>query len=319
MGRTLLYDKATMAEMIARQKGIITRAEALSCGLTYQALRYRIRAGGPWRVLVPGVYATFTGSVTLDQKEIAALLYAGPGSVITGQAAMAAHGVSNLGRTVVDVLIPAASHRRDQRFVRVLRTSRMPEVVFMKGALRYVPVARAVADAARQASVVDDVRSLVASAVQLRKVTVAELAVELGRGPTAASARFREALAEVADGVRSVAEGDLRKLIGRSGLPEPFYNPRLYVGDEFVGRPDAWWPEADVAVEVDSREWHLSPADWERTMARNSRMSALGISFLPYPPKRIAAEPRLVVAEISAALEVGRARPRLPIRTERAR
>ncbi len=92
MGRTLLYDKATMAAMIARQKGIITRAEALSCGLTYQALRYRIRAGGPWQVLVPGVYATFTGSVTLDQKEIAALLYAGPGSVITGQAAMAAHG-----------------------------------------------------------------------------------------------------------------------------------------------------------------------------------------------------------------------------------
>jgi hypothetical protein len=195
-----------MTEMIARQKGIITRAQALSCGLTYQALRYRIRAGGPWQALAPGVYATFTGAVTLDQKEIAALLYAGPGSVITGQAAMAAHGVSNLGRTVLDVLIPATSHRRDQRFVRVSSTSRMPKVVFMKGALRYVPVARAVADAARQASAVNDVRSLVASAVQLRKVTVAELAVELGQGPTAGSARFREALAEVADGVRSVAE-----------------------------------------------------------------------------------------------------------------
>ncbi len=319
MGRTLLYDKAIMTEMIARQKGIISRVQALSCGLTYQALRYRIRAGGPWQVLVPGVYATFTGAVTLDQKEIAALLYTGRGSVITGQAAMAAHGVSNLGRTVVDVLIPAASQRRDQRFVRVLRTSRMPKVVFMKGELRYVPVARAVADAARQANAMNDVRSLVASAVQLQKVTVAELAVELGEGPTAGSARFREAMTEVADGVRSVAEGDLRKLIGRSELPEPFYNPRLYVDEEFVGSPDAWWPDADVAVEVDSREWHLSPADWERTMARNSRMSALGISVLPYPPRRIAAEPRSVVAEIRAALEVGRARSRLPIRTERAR
>jgi hypothetical protein len=34
-------------------------------------------------------------------------------------------------------------------------------------------------------------------------------------------------LEEVADGVRSAAEGDLRKLIKRSGLPEPLYNPDL--------------------------------------------------------------------------------------------
>jgi hypothetical protein len=268
---------------------------------------------------MPGIYSVKTGTMTRDEQHMAALLYAGDGSAITGQAAMAAHGVPALDRRVVDVLIPIGRRRRDHSFVHILRTSKMPSVVFKAGELRYVPVARAVADAARQASVVNDVRSLVASAVQLRKVTVAELAAELGRGPTVGSARFREALAEVADGVRSVAEGDLRKLIGRSGLPEPFYNPRLYVGDEFVGSPDAWWPEADVAVEVDSREWHLSPADWERTMARNSRMSAIGISVLPYRPKTIAAEPRLVVAEIRSALEVGRARPRLPIRTERAR
>ena len=76
--------------------------------------------------------------------------------------------------------------------------------------------------------------------------------------------------------------------------------------------------DAGVAVEVDSRQWHLSPADWERTMARHSRMSALGITVLHYPPSRLHAEPRLVVAEIRSALEIGRGRPRLPIRIERA-
>ncbi|HEX6932078.1 MAG TPA: hypothetical protein VF162_08045 [Streptosporangiaceae bacterium] len=316
MGRTLLYDKSGLAALIARQNGLITRAQAMSCGLTDQALRVRLRAGGPWQALIPGVYATFTGAATPDQNALAALLYAGPRSAITGQAAMAAHGISNLGRTVVDVLIPASCRRRDQSFVRVVRTWRMPGVVFKAGELRYVPVARAVADAARQARDIGDVRSLVASAVQWRKVTVAELAAELEQGQTAGSARFRAALAEVAAGVRSVAEGDLRKLIRRSGLPEPLYNPRLYVGGKFVGCPDAWWPDADVVVEVDSRQWHLSPADWARTMARYSRMSALGITVLPYPPRRIAEEPRMVVAEISEALEVGRGRPRLPIRTE---
>jgi len=97
-------------------------------------------------------------------------------------------------------------------------------------------------------------------------------------------------------------------------LPDPLYNPRLFVGEEFIAKPDAWWPEAGVAVEVDSRQWHLSPADWERTMARHSRMSALGITVLHYPPRRLHAEPRVIVAEIRAALEVGRRRPPLPIR-----
>jgi hypothetical protein len=44
-------------------------------------------------------------------------------------------------------------------------------------------------------------------------------------------------------------------------------------------------------------------------------MSALGITVLHYPPRRLRAEPRIVVAEINSALDVGRRRPGLPIRT----
>ena len=177
-----------------------------------------------------------------------------------------------------------------------------------------MPPARAVADAARQLRDIRDVRTVVAAAVQCQRVSVAELAAELEQGPTAGSAQFRAALVEVADGIRSSAEADLRKLIKRSGLPDPLYNAGLFVGEEFIAKPDAWWPEAGVAVEVDSRQWHLSPADWERTMARHSRMSALGITVLHYPPRRLHAEPRVIVAEIRAALDVGRRRPPLPIR-----
>jgi hypothetical protein len=119
------------------------------------------------------------------------------------------------------------------------------------------------------------------------------------------------ALLEVAEGVRSTVEADLRKLIKRAGLPDPLYNPKLYAGEEFIAMPDAWWPEAGVAVEVDSRQWHLSPADWERTMARHSRMTALGITVLHYPPRRLHAEPRVIIAEMRSAVEIGRGRPRL--------
>jgi hypothetical protein len=65
---------------------------------------------------------------------------------------------------------------------------------------------------------------------------------------------WRLALAEVDAGIRSPAEADLRTLIKRARLPEPAYNPRLHVGDAFIGSPDAWWPDAGVAGEVESRE-----------------------------------------------------------------
>jgi len=84
----------------------------------------------------------------------------------------------------------------------------------------------------------------------------------------------------VADGIRSVAEGDLRKLI-----------KKLFVGAVFLASPDAWWPDAGAAGEVDSREWHFSPLDWERTLARHDRMSAHGIIVLHFPPRLIKNDP----------------------------
>jgi very-short-patch-repair endonuclease len=70
---------------------------------------------------------------------------------------------------------------------------------------------------------------------------------------------------------------------------------------------DAWWPDAGVAAEVDSREWHLSPGDWERTLRRHARLTAHGILVLHFTPKQIRTEPAQVAAAIRAALDAARA------------
>jgi hypothetical protein len=98
-------------------------------------------------------------------------------------------------------------------------------------------------------------------------------------------------------------------LIKRHRLPMPLLNPRLFVGADFVASPDAWWPEFGVAAEVDSRQWHLSPAAWEATMARHARMGARGIIVLHYPPSRIRTAGRAVAVEIRAALDAAARRP----------
>jgi very-short-patch-repair endonuclease len=97
-----------------------------------------------------------------------------------------------------------------------------------------------------------------------------------------------------------VAEADLRELILRAGLPRPEFNARLRRDDgSLLAVVDAWWAEARVAGEVDSKEWHLSPADWEHTMRRHNELARCGIQVLHFSPRQIKAEPRAVVAAIA--------------------
>ncbi len=286
----------------------------MAAGWTEGTLRHRSRSGGPWRLVLPGIYLSTNGLLAAGQREIAAALYAGPECVLTGLAALQHQGVRVPTTDLVDVLIPASMKRQSLGFVRVHRTTRMPDQLFVRDGIRWAMTARAVADTARGEYDVREVRAVVADAVQRGRCTISQLAEELRAGPKRESGRLREVLEEVADGVRSVAEGDLRLLIKRGGLPEPMYNPDLYVGSRFLARPDAWWPDAGVAAEVDSREWHLGAEQFAKTAARHSLMTAHGIMVLHFIPSRVKTEPRQVVAELRSAIETGRRRPRLEIR-----
>ena len=282
--------------------------------MPHSTLDRQIAPGGPWQRLLPGVYLAVTGVATRDQREMAALLYAGPRSLITGSAAVRRHRLSPPGPDVVDVLVPWSVKRQSVAFVRVHRTRRMPERGYVTGKIWFAKPPRAVADAARTLTRFDDVRGIVCAAVQQRTCTVAELTEELQAGPTVGTTLFRDALAEIGDGVRSVAEGDLRTLILNSDLPRPMFNARLFdSGGVFIAAVDDWWPEAGVGSEVDSRAYHLSAGDQDRTTDRHDRLIAQGILLLHFSPKRIKADPAGVLADIRDAIEQGRRRPRLPI------
>jgi very-short-patch-repair endonuclease len=308
------YDVVALGLLLRGQCGVLSAGQASECQMTVSAIRHRIREGGPWRALLPGVYLTHNGLPNVDQRDMAAILYAGPRSMITGQAALWFHGIRTPPTEVVDVLVPETSRRRDTGFVRLHPTTRMPAEVFRRDAIRYAPIPRALADTGRLLGDLRQVRAIVADAVQHRRCTPQALVRELGEGPMRGSARLRQVLREIADGVRSAAEGELRDLIKRARLPDPMYNPRLFLGETFIASPDCWWGEAGVAVEVDSREWHLSPQDWERTTQRHAAMTALGIFILHFSPRRIRSAPKEVVSEIRATLAEGSRRSPLPIR-----
>jgi very-short-patch-repair endonuclease len=282
---------------------MISRAQAMACGVTHDGIRHRVKPGGRWQRVLPGVYAAVTGEVTANQRDMAALLYGGPGSVLTGRAALRGLKITTARPDTIDVLIPADRRRQSTGFAVIYRTTRMPELFVVEGQLRYAMAPRAVADAARSAANLAEARALVAGAVQQRACPVGLLADELAAGPRPRSALLRRALLEISAGVRSVAEAEFRELILRARLPVPEFNARLRRADgSLLAVVDAWWAEAQVAGEVDSREWHLSPADWERTMRRHNELARCGIQVLHFSPRQIKAEPRAVVAAIAGAL-----------------
>jgi hypothetical protein len=306
MAASTTLDRALLAQLLGEQHGVIARRQAISCGMSMQALRHRLRPEGPWLRLLPGVYLAGTGSPGVDQRDIAALLYAGPSSVITACAALRRLGMTAPAVRYVDVLVPVSRRRRSVDFVRVQRTKRMPELVCANGRIHFTLAPRAVADAARGLTAIREIRAVVAASVQQGWCRVAEVARELDDGPQLGSRGLRQVLAEVASGVRSVTEGEFRDLVLRAGLPIPMFNARLYSGDVLIAVADAWWPEAGIVAEVDSREWHLSPEDWERTLRRHARLTSEGILVLHFTPKQIRTEPEQVIATLRATLDARR-------------
>lgn len=303
-------DWAALAAMLQAQENVISRQQAFVCGLSRDALLHRARTGGTWQRILPGIYLAQTGAPTVAQQEMAALLHAGAGSVLTGLAALHGMGLIAAQPRCFDVLVPATRRSSSRAFVRVHRTTQMPRSVTRQGRRSYALPPRAFADAARFLSDISEIRALIAGAVQRRDCPLPALVRELSQGQRRHSAGLRRVLDEVAEGIRSVTEAEFRDLIKRARLPRPMFNPGLFTADgSFIARPDAWWPREGVAAEIDSREWHLSPADWERTMRRHARMSSHGILVLHFPPRQIRTDPATVTAAITDTLAAGAARP----------
>jgi hypothetical protein len=244
---------------------------------------------------------------------MAALLYAGPRSVITGSAAIRVRRLRVPATDMVDVLIPSSVKRQSLGYVRLHRTRRMP-ASHRIGPIRFAPAARAVADASHWFTNLGDVRALVAEAVQKQVCSIAEIGIELSDGANRDSAHLRKALAAVRSGIRSEAEADFRDRILRSDLTAPQYNVFLRARDGTdIGEADAWWAEAGVSAEIDSQEYHFYRDGWLKTDAKHGRMLKYGIRPHHFAPSRVKSDWPAIYEELQSSIADGRRRPRLDI------
>ncbi|MHC5261354.1 hypothetical protein ACYSUO_26015 [Streptomyces sp. UC4497] len=297
------------------QDQLLTRAQLVALGCADSTTSHRCRPGGPWQRVLPRVHVLHSGTPTPRQRMRAALLYAGERALLTGLAALSLHNFRSAPRPErlrhIDVLVPyGGGGARGASFVRVHRTRRMPENFPLAG-VGVAEIARAVADAVPGLSCERDVTALLAEAVQRGFCTPEALLAELGASHRRYAPYVARATAHVAAGVHSPLEADARALIHAYALPEPLWNPNLHDPrtGTFLARPDAYWPAEGLALEVDSREYHLDPASWRRTLSQRNRLAAAGLPVLSVTAEDLRGRAEGVAGEIRVALASARCRP----------
>ena len=297
---------------------VASRAELLEAGFANSTISHRIAPDGPWQRLLPGVVLMHRGTPTQRERLLGALTYAGPESILTGLAALELHGIRTARELATGkerpilVLVPRERRRQGHRFVLVERTRFLPEPRLVRG-LPVAPPARALVDACRRLEQLNDVRNLVSDALQNGGVTLGDLVAELATAARQRTAPVRAVIDEMGAGVRYAAEIMARKLIRESGLPEPLYNVEV-LDDEgrVIVTPDGYYPEWACGYQLDSRRWHLTAEDYERTVRIRTGAAAAGIMLSAVTPSLVLADPQAFLAALNSTIDANRQRADLP-------
>ncbi|GAA1196864.1 hypothetical protein [Prauserella alba] len=281
----------------------------------------RCLPGGPWQRLLPGIILLENSPPTLDQQLTAALLYGGPGALITGVHACRRQGLrlNKFGTTARDpekihILIPHTHRVESSGFVLVERTRRMPRSTYIDG-VPVAPVRRAALDAARRLRADEPVANLLFEAMQRGHCTPGDLRAELDIGGQRGTAIPRRILGEITH-LRSVAELDAKRLTAAMSRPPTHWNVKLFSPDgRYIATPDAWWDDVGLAWEIDSAEFHFSRDAYDRTVKRNSRYGQASVPVVQTLPSELRGNPSTVRSELEAAYraasELGRPRVRI--------
>lgn len=251
----------TLDELLVRQGGVLSRSQALDCGMSARTVARRV-SSGTWRVLFPGVYRVAGHRPSHESRVRAASLWGGPPATVSGPAAAFWHGMLDAAPGIVGLTVPRDRHRRPR-----------PGVVLHRRDLADDDrrTVRGVAVTAPAVAVLETAPALGARfldrALQ-RHVPFADLHAAYcrrlgarGQGPVT------PLLVACADRADSAAERLVVRLLRDGGLTG--WTRALPFGPWTV---DVAFPAERLAIEVDGWAWHV---DEERFLADRRKGNAL--------------------------------------------
>ena len=274
-----------LAELAARQHGVVERAQLNALGFTNGAIQRRVAAGRLHR-LHRGVYAVGHTVLSRNGAYLAAVLACGPHALLSHRSAAALWGLRPSDAPRVDVTVPHTSGVRTTHAIAVHRPLRTPEPMTHAG----VPVTtpgRTLADLALALP-----RRQLENAVEAAERL--HLHVEIDDDHPGAK-RLDEIAYDDLPFTRSELEDAFLELCARHGIPRPLVNS-VQAGVEV----DFCWPDHRLIVETDGRH-HQTRAAFERDRARDARPTALSWRVMRFTARQVRRGPGGVAALVLSA------------------
>lgn len=283
------------------QLGIATSRQIKAAGVSGWTVRRRV-ASGAWRWLNSGVLKLAPGTLSLDQRDLAALLAAGPGAALSHHTAARRLGLEvpatpdvhltvDAARTVGH--LPGTVAHRSQTFEQARRISRGPFTL--------TPLGRTVLDLAE---VLDPgwLRAAVDSALRLgqwnRKWMLLALE-EHGAGRHGAGV-LRSLLDAPEDaGPTDSALESLAMELGLATGRKPRRQVPVRTNQGFTVRLDFAWPEVRFGVELDGYATHAQRGPFRRDRSRDRALFELGWEVSRYTWHEVTSERQYVIDQLA--------------------
>ena len=292
---------------LASHHGIISRAEAKDNGLSDRQIAHRLSIGR-WARLAPGVFRlvaspdTWKGAVRGAALSVHGLASHGTAATV--------HRIDGWDQTRIEVVVDQTRRPKPRPGVTIHRSTQMTlaDPCEVDG----VPVtglARTVLDVASNVGR-KRLEWTVDAVVRDGRLDWSDLYAIWARS----SAKGRDgcgrlhALLEERYGEKVLPDSKFNRLVGQllddAGIGGFVYEYEIFDGDRLIARADIAFPEQTVAIECDSKKWHLSGQSFEADRRRQNRATISGWTVLQFTWKTYKESPASIVNDVYNAMRM---------------
>jgi hypothetical protein len=292
-------------ECMSRQHGLATRAQALAAGMTDKQIRGRVKTGH-WVRLAHGVYRHGSAPNTLLARLLGVCL--ARGALASHRSAAALHGIDGFRLDRMEVVVP---HGRGRPIsgVNLHQSTQMDlaRPVECDG-IPTTGLGRTLLDVSAAVSRrrLDQAIDSVLRDGRMRTSDLYRVLVSHARRGRDGCAAFRDSL-EDRHGETvplSVWSRMVSDLLVESGLNCPTMEHRVHTPDgEFVAQVDLAYPDSRIAIELDSRRWHLNRVSFDKDPERRNRLTIAGWTVLNFTWSHYVDDPRGLCATVTEACQ----------------
>jgi hypothetical protein len=292
-----------LRRIAAEQAGVVSRRQVLCAGVSRNTIISRVNHG-LWQQLHPGVYGAFTGVLSWEVRLWAAILYAGPGALLSHETAAEILGLATRRCAVIQVTIPASRRVRPPEGVAIHHSSfGYPRWRPQRGIPPHTFYAETIVDLAAAADNLDDVVAWVSRGIARNLVSDAQLKAAIA---ARRRLRWRDEIGEVVERVAGGSHFPLEFRYDRDverahRLPVAKRQLEFVKPDGTRGFRDRCYEQYGLIVELDGEEFHAAE-NRVHDRARDNEAAATTGATLRYGWADIYAAPCDTAGQVYRAL-----------------